>query len=145
MVLADVNVLIAAFRVDHPDHVVGRRWLESTLASPNAFGVSELALAGVVRITTNRRAMKDPNEAGEAFEYVGAIRQARQAVIVSPGPRHWEIFQQVVLDARATGTLVADAYHAALAIEHGCEWITLDGDFARFPGLKWRRPDERTK
>jgi predicted nucleic acid-binding protein len=29
---------------------------------------------------------------------------------------------------------------AALAIEWGCEWITFDHDFARFPGLKWRVP-----
>jgi predicted nucleic acid-binding protein len=41
---------------------------------------------------------------------------------------------------RATGKLVADAYHAALAIEHGCEWVTADGDFSRFPGLRCRHP-----
>jgi hypothetical protein len=35
---------------------------------------------------------------------------------------------------------VDDARFAALAIEAGCEWITLDGDYARFPGLKWRVP-----
>jgi predicted nucleic acid-binding protein len=35
---------------------------------------------------------------------------------------------------------VSDAYLAALAIEHGCEWITTDRDFSRFPGLKWRHP-----
>ena len=34
----------------------------------------------------------------------------------------------------------ADAYIAALAIEHGCELITTDSDFARFPGLPWRHP-----
>jgi predicted nucleic acid-binding protein len=33
-----------------------------------------------------------------------------------------------------------DAYFAALAIEFGCEWITLDRDFARFKGLRWSRP-----
>jgi len=33
-----------------------------------------------------------------------------------------------------------DAYHAALAIEHGCEFITADADFARFPGLRQRHP-----
>jgi predicted nucleic acid-binding protein len=38
------------------------------------------------------------------------------------------------------GPLVADAYIAALAIEHGCELITTDGEFARFPGLRWRHP-----
>jgi len=42
--------------------------------------------------------------------------------------------------ATARGNLVADAYHAALAIEHGCEWLTLDRDFARFPDLSWRDP-----
>jgi predicted nucleic acid-binding protein len=35
---------------------------------------------------------------------------------------------------------VADAYHAALAIEHGCEFVTADGDFARFAGLRYRHP-----
>jgi len=38
------------------------------------------------------------------------------------------------------GNLVADAYFAALAIEHGCEWISTDHNFARFPGLKWSHP-----
>jgi predicted nucleic acid-binding protein len=36
--------------------------------------------------------------------------------------------------------LVPDAYLAALAIKSGSEWITTDGDFARFPDLKWRHP-----
>jgi predicted nucleic acid-binding protein len=35
---------------------------------------------------------------------------------------------------------VDDARFAALAIEAGCEWITLDRDYARFPGLRWRVP-----
>ena len=28
----------------------------------------------------------------------------------------------------------------ALAIESGCEWITLDRDYRQFPGLRWRAP-----
>jgi uncharacterized protein len=35
---------------------------------------------------------------------------------------------------------VPDAYLAALAIEHGCEFISTDPDFRRFPGLRWRHP-----
>ncbi|MBM4037366.1 MAG: type II toxin-antitoxin system VapC family toxin [Planctomycetes bacterium] len=42
--------------------------------------------------------------------------------------------------AEAKGNLVADAFLAALAIENGCEWITTDRDYARFPGLRWRHP-----
>ncbi|MCC6620365.1 MAG: hypothetical protein IT385_03875 [Deltaproteobacteria bacterium] len=26
------------------------------------------------------------------------------------------------------------------ALEHGCEWVTADADFARFAGLRWSHP-----
>jgi predicted nucleic acid-binding protein len=42
--------------------------------------------------------------------------------------------------AGVTANLVPDAYLAVLAIEHGCEFITADRDFSRFPGLRWRHP-----
>ena len=38
------------------------------------------------------------------------------------------------------GAPARDAYHAALAIEHGTERISTDRDFARFPRLRWRSP-----
>ena len=40
----------------------------------------------------------------------------------------------------AGGKLIPDAYLAALALEHGCEVVTADKDFRRFPGLRWRHP-----
>jgi predicted nucleic acid-binding protein len=60
--------------------------------------------------------------------------------MIQPGPRHWSIFTRLCLKERITGNLVPDAWFAALAIESGCEWITTDGDYARFKELKWRRP-----
>jgi predicted nucleic acid-binding protein len=36
--------------------------------------------------------------------------------------------------------LIPDAHLAALAIEHGLTLCSTDGDFARFPGLKWTNP-----
>jgi predicted nucleic acid-binding protein len=39
-----------------------------------------------------------------------------------------------------SGPRVTDAWFAALAIECGCEWVTTDRDYARFPGLKWSVP-----
>jgi len=41
------------------------------------------------------------------------------------------------------GKLVADAYLAALVVEHGGEWISFDHDFAHFPCLNWSKPPER--
>lgn len=40
----------------------------------------------------------------------------------------------------ARGNLVPDAQLAALAIEHGLVLCSADGDFARFPGLRFESP-----
>jgi uncharacterized protein len=39
-----------------------------------------------------------------------------------------------------TGNLIPDLWHAALAIESGCQWITTDRDYRKIPGLRWRHP-----
>jgi toxin-antitoxin system PIN domain toxin len=140
MVVPDVNVLLAAFRDEHEHHALCRRWLERTLASDSAFAVSDLALSACVRIATNPRVLRNPNSLEEAVAFAEAVRRPSHAVHLSPGPRHWDIFTRLCRDAHVRGNAVTDAYFAALAIEHGCEWITLDSDFARFADLKWRRP-----
>ena len=55
-------------------------------------------------------------------------------------PRHWELVARLCREADARGNLVADAQHAAVAIENGATWVSLDRDFARFPGLRWVVP-----
>jgi predicted nucleic acid-binding protein len=62
--------------------------------------------------------------------------------VVEPRERHWDIFQRLCMATETRRPRVADAWYAALAIEWGCEWITLDRGYARFPGLRWRTPDE---
>jgi predicted nucleic acid-binding protein len=39
-----------------------------------------------------------------------------------------------------SGNHVPDAHLAALAIEHGLMVCSTDGDFARFPDLRWENP-----
>ena len=62
------------------------------------------------------------------------------AWFIQPAERHWAVFQQMLTDGQAIANLVTDAHLAALAIEHGCELNSTDGDFARFPTLRWRNP-----
>ncbi len=59
---------------------------------------------------------------------------------MQPRERHWSIFAELCRQGRVKGNLVQDAWFAALAIESGCEWITTDRDYARFPRLRWREP-----
>ena len=42
------------------------------------------------------------------------------------GERHWKIFRRLCIAADSRGPRVTDAWFAALAIEWGCEWITMD-------------------
>lgn len=141
MILADVNVLIGAYRPDTPQHAVCRQWLERIVHGDAAYGVSKQVLSSVVRITTNRRIFSDPDKPGESFAFCNWLLGRPNAVVVEPGERHWVIFERLCLETGTTGPGVTDAWLAALAIEHGCEWVTLDRDFARFSGLKWRSPD----
>lgn len=56
---------------------------------------------------------------------VRVFRPPPQAVILTPGERHWEIFRNLLTAGQAT----------ALSIKHGCTFATTDRDFARSPGL----------
>ena len=140
MTLSDVNVLIHAFRDDSPDHDRHRRWLEELINSPEAYGVSTQVLSSFIRITTHPRAFSRPSRHEDAFAFTRTLLEQPNAAIVTPGERHWSIFESLCTGGNANGNLVQDAWFAALAIESGCEWITRDRDYARFPGLRWRTP-----
>jgi uncharacterized protein len=136
----DVNVLVYAHREEIAEHHACRAWLLETAGGDEAFGLIELVLSGFVRVVTHPRVFKTPTPLGDALAFVEALRARPSAVLVRPGDRHWGIFERLCRVTGAKGNLVADAYLAALAIESGCEWVTTDGDYARFPGLRRRSP-----
>ena len=80
-------------------------------------------LSGFLRISTSRRVFVDPTPLRLALDFVETLRSLPHCRSVRPGDRHWAIFTTLCAAARARGKLVADAYHAAIAIEHGLEWI----------------------
>lgn len=140
MIIYDVNVLVYAYREDAPRHNDYREALERVVFSRGRFGYSSLVLSGFIRVVTHPRVFAIPSLVGEAFEFTDSIRSQPNAVEVVPGARHWEIFRDLCRSVESKGNLVADAYHAALAIESGSEWVTTDHDFTRFTGLKWSHP-----
>ncbi len=140
MILIDVNVLVYAHRREAPEHDRYRAWLEDVLAGSEAYGVAELVLSGFVRVVTHARVFVRPSSLDEALAFADLIRDQPHAVPVRPGARHWGLFKELAAKAKARGKIIPDAYFAALAIESGCEWITTDNDFRRFPGLRSRAP-----
>lgn len=102
--------------------------------------MSDLVLSGFVRVVTHPRVFKQPSSLDDAMTFASQLRDQPNCVVIVPGNAHWRIFTRLCAEANVRGNLVPDAYFAALAIEHGCDWITTDGDFSRFAGLKWRHP-----
>lgn len=140
MILPDVDVLLYAFRSDAPGHARHRRWLEELVNGDSAYGMSPQVLCSLVRISTHPRIYARPSPREKAMAFARTLLEQPNCQVIEPGQRHWGIFADLCARASATGNLVQDAWLAALAVEHGCEWVTTDRDFARFPGLRWRPP-----
>ncbi|HEU0074526.1 MAG TPA: type II toxin-antitoxin system VapC family toxin [Dehalococcoidia bacterium] len=140
MLLTDVNVLVYAHREDAADHERYKAWLEEVVNGAEAFAMADIVCSGFLRIVTHPSVFVPPSPLDDALAFVEAIRAQPNCVVVAPGQRHWEIFRELCRSSGVRGNLVPDAYLAALAIESGSEWITTDGDYGRFAGLRWRRP-----
>jgi toxin-antitoxin system PIN domain toxin len=141
--LLDVNVVLAAHRDDHPDFETAREWLDQTTATGTPFAVVDLVAGAFLRIATNRRIFSIPTPVDEAFAYLKALRAQPSHIMLAPGPGHLALLEQLCTSAEASGDLIADAQLAAIALEHACELVSFDRDFARFSELNWSRPSPK--
>ena len=73
MILADVNVLIYAFREESRFHEPCKAWLAAVVTGDARFGVSPLALSALARITTDRRIFVEPSSIEDAFGFCDDI------------------------------------------------------------------------
>jgi len=73
----------------------------------------------------------------EAWSFVDDWLGCGGAWIPLPTARHAEVLGGLVAGYELRGNLIADAHLAALAIEHGLQVCSADGDFARFRELTW--------
>jgi len=138
--LLDVNVVLAAHRADHPGHRDVRAWFDDLLAGDDTFTVPTVVWGAFLRLATNRRIFTVPTPREEAFAFVDATCAQPHHLLTSPGPRHLEVLRRLCEEADATGDLVPDAVVGAIAVEHGCDVVTLDRDFARFASVRHCRP-----
>jgi predicted nucleic acid-binding protein len=60
--------------------------------------------------------------------------------VVHATDRHSQLLREVLAPLGTAGNLGSDAHLAALSIEHGAELCSIDGDFARFPRVRWSNP-----
>lgn len=140
MILVDVNLLVYASVAQSADHEMARDWLDEQLSSPGRVGLPWESLVGFMRIVTNHRIYPRPASAEQAWGQVEEWLDRPSAWVPTPGPRHREVLAGLMAKIRPTANLLPDAHLAALAIEHGLMVASTDGDFARFPGVRWENP-----
>ena len=140
MILVDANILLYAEDQLSPQHDAARAWWDEQLSGASPVCLCWSVLGAFIRIATNPRVFDNPLTLDEALARVQSWIDQPCTRLVQPTERHWSVFQQLLREGQAVANLVTDAHLAALAAEHGCELMSTDADFARFPGLRWRNP-----
>lgn len=140
MVLVDANLLLYATDSSAPHHERSLRWLEERLHGTVRLGLAWPSLLAFLRLATHPRAFPRPLDPEVAWEQVDSWLGAPTSWIPQPTSRHAEVLGDLVTRTNARGNLVPDAHLAAIAIEHGLVLCSADGDFARFPGLRFENP-----
>jgi hypothetical protein len=140
VILVDANLLTYARSAASPDHAAARSWLDTRLNGTAAVGLPWPSLLAFVRVTSNPRIHPRPLAVGEAWRQVEAWLDCPPVWIPTATERHRAVLAPLVTQAGSRSDLVPDAHLAALAIEHGLILCSTDGDFARFPGLRWENP-----
>lgn len=112
--LLDVNVLLAAIWVQHPNHGVAFGWLpnKSLVLCP----ISEL---GFLRISTNKKAINAPMEKARELLAKFVVERKVERIFDDLNP----------LDSKPkTSEEVTDHYLGDLAAKHNLKLATLDGN-----------------
>jgi len=130
----DVNVLVAAFRPDHPHHTGARAWLDDAVLQA-ANGRASLMLLGSVvtgflRITTNPQIFRETDPLQDVSDFIDSLLSC-PGVQFQPQGATWPHLRQVCLSQQTTGHLVTDAWIAATLIQSGETLCTFDRDFSR--------------
>lgn len=140
MIVPDVNLLVYAYNRGAPLHVGAKAWWEDVLSSEQPVGLVWVAVLGYIRLMTHRAVLVTPLEPRRALDHVRSWVRRPNVQVLEPGERHLQILDRLLTATGVAGNLTTDAHLAAIAIEHQCEIASNDGDFSRFPGLRWRNP-----
>lgn len=128
----DVNLLVAAFRSDHPQHQTARTWLErareASAAGQQTLVLLPMVVSGFLRITTNPRVFSQPDDIADAIAFI-------DAVLATPGAAYatmtddWPALRALLLRIGRGGNLVTDAWIASSVQSSSEHLVTFDRDF----------------
>jgi toxin-antitoxin system PIN domain toxin len=140
VILVDANILVYAHVESFAQHNAARAWLDQQLNGFTRVGLPWVSLLAFLRLVTNPRVFERPEPMVDAWNQVRAWLACEPAWIPHSTDRHADLLNDLLVLPGVNANLVPDAHLAALALEHGLTLCSTDGDFARFPALRWLNP-----
>jgi uncharacterized protein len=129
----DVNVLVAAFLVEHPQHAVCQPWLLQEiegLSRGRRLLLLPVVVASFLRLVTNPRIFVRPAPIEQALAFIDALLAQPGCEMAVMGSE-WPVFAALCRGKRLAGNAIPDALIAASARQQGCAVVTMDRDFAQ--------------
>lgn len=132
----DVNVLLAAFRTDHPHHAVALASLQEALghaASGRSLMLLPMVVAGFLRIATHSKVFPEPAPVERALGFIDSLLAVPGVELAEVG-REWPAFRRLLGEHSARGNEVPDVWIAAAVQTLGENLTTFDKGFRRLLG-----------
>jgi toxin-antitoxin system PIN domain toxin len=138
--IVDTSILLPAVSPSLAQHRAARAALEAAINDDRPVGLTWVVVNAFLRLTTKPGLFERPLSIDEAWELVDDWRSHPNVRIVQETEEHPRLWSELLRAAGAAGDLTTDAWIAAIALSHGASVLTLDSDFARFPGVQWENP-----
>lgn len=144
MIAVDTNILVHARRTEMPLHRPALELISKLAEGDEPWALPWPCVYELVRVVTHPRVFDPPSGLDEVLADLESLLASPSLTLLGEGPAHVGQMRLMLRAGRASGNLAHDAHIAALLLEHGVrELLTLDRDFARFPGIVVRDPFER--
>ncbi len=141
MIAVDTNVLIYARRAESPNHGAARALLAGLAEGSAPWALPWPVVYEFVRVVTHPRVFDPPSPLDAVLRDLESLLASPSLTLLGEGPGHVRQMGEQLRAGSAAGNLAHDAHIAALVVEHGAsELLTVDRDFARFPGVRARNP-----
>jgi uncharacterized protein len=141
LIALDTNIFIYTARPEAGFHRQAIRLVTQMAEQLDPWAIPWSCAYEFLRVVTHPRVFSPASRVEDAVESLERLRESPSLVMLGDGPSHFRILSHSLRDSGASGNLVHDAHIAALCVEHGVSCLyTMDRDFARFLGLKVKRP-----
>lgn len=140
MIVPDANLLLYAYDGSSVFHQQATEWWSDCLSGTEPVGLCGAVMFSFLRVGTSRRAFRNPLSIEEAGRHVRSWLQRSITDLLILDESDLLRAMEWLTAEGVGGNLTTDAQIAAIAARHRATVHTVDTDFQRFPGVRWKNP-----